>query len=92
MPSKLTVGHTASHRAPMDTPAGPLWIHSASVWVRWPGGTAAWNRPIRIEWADPSGDIHRTPIRDWTRIVQLVFYALATVAMGVAWANHERSA
>lgn len=51
---------------------------SRTVEIRWTGGGLLWNRPVALL-VEQEGESRRLPIRDRTRLIQVVFFGLSVV-------------
>ena len=52
---------------------------------------AVWNRPTSVVLERADGGIERYPVRDLTRLIQVVCYSLALIMLILTWINRKRS-
>ncbi len=85
MPGPLIQTTTVSSQ---PIPVGDLKItvRSRALLIRFPGasGGVIWNRPIAVSVYKPDGGIVRLPVRDVTRLVQVLCLAVALLALVIS--------
>jgi hypothetical protein len=77
----VVVAHEASAEA-VTLHGVTVTPRSRALAVRWPNGGLVWNRPTAVL-VEHCGQLHRVPIVDVTRVLQVGLVGVAVLAAGV---------